>query len=99
MDIIDNYNSSNPTGRLIVNGIGIKKNKTQNKIMTSQQASAERNEKINKNEYVCDNIETGKEDFQNCPSRYNVNVIFLYIFGLILLLVILYFIFKLFYKD
>ena len=99
MDIIDNYNSSNPTGRLIVNGIGIKKNKIQKKIQTSQEAAAEKNKKINKNEYVCDNIETGKEDFQNCPSRYNVNVIFLYIFGLILLLVILYFIFKLFYKD
>lgn len=99
MNIIDNYNSFNPTGRMIVNSYGIKKNKTQNKVMTSQQASAERNKKINNNEYVCDNIETGKEDFQNCPTRYNVNVIFLYIFGLILLLVILYFVFKLFYKD
>ena len=97
---INDYIASHPTARLKINKNGtITKNKIQKKVQTSQEAAAEKNKKINKNEYVCDNIVTNKEDFQNCPSRYNVNVIFLYIFGLALILVILYFIFKIFYKD
>lgn len=90
MNNISNYIAASPTGTAIISGNTIRRNNVKKNVKTSQQASAEANEKINKNEYVCDNIDLDKEDFTNCNTRYNVHTMFIFFIGLLLICLLIY---------
>tara|TARA_Y200000002_G_scaffold217705_1_gene179601 strand:- start:235 stop:525 length:291 start_codon:yes stop_codon:yes gene_type:complete len=94
MDNIIDYIASSSTGRLNIVGSNIQSNKVQSSIKTSDEAAAERNKKVNKNEYICDNIDTSNEGFSNCNVRYNYHNNFILFFIFILSLVFLYYIYK-----
>lgn len=101
MNTISEFISSYPTGRWKIENSKATPNNVKNNIRTSEQASADANEKANKNEYVCRNIELdNKEDFRNYEKfenkecRINEGHVFTYIFILLLIMLILFFIFK-----
>ena len=90
MNNISNFIAASPTGTAIISGNTVTRNNVKKNVKTSQQASAEANEKINKNEYVCDNIDLDKEDFTNCNTRYNVHTIFILFIGFLLAFILIY---------
>lgn len=102
MDNISEFISSYPTGRWKIENSVATPNRIQKNVKTAAQASAERNEKINKNEFICDNIETDdKENFTNFNSIENFNnnrcsvttnhgSVFIYIFFLVIIILFLY---------
>ena len=104
MDNISEFISSYPTGRWKIENSVATPNRIQKNVKTSAQASAERNKKINNNEFICDNIETDdKENFtnfntiENFNNRCSVNInhgsVFIYIFFLIVIILFLYIIY------
>lgn len=98
MDNAHDFVEATPTGRSIIVGSSIRRDNVKKNVKTSQQASADANEKNNKNEYVCNNIELNKEDFSNCKVRYNEHSIFFYIIGSVLCIICLYFAYKSIFK-
>lgn len=94
MDNIIDYIASSSTGRLNIVGSNIQSNKVQSSVKTSDEAAAERNLKVNRNEYICDNIDSNNEGFSNCNVRYNYHMNFILFFIFILSLVFLYYIYK-----
>lgn len=96
MNSLNTFIASNPTGTGTIINNKVKLNHKKKNIKTSAQASADINNKINKNEYVCNNIATN-ENFSNLQVRYN-NSILIYIFFILLILLIIYIIYYLIKK-
>lgn len=64
MSDVNHFIESYPTGKWNL-GNTLQPNNITNNVKTSDQASADRNEKVNKNQFVCDNIDTKNEGFYN----------------------------------
>jgi len=104
-DIIASY----PTGRWRIQNSTAIPNKIQNNVKTSDQVAAERNKKINQNEYICQNIEVDdKENFMNkkiehfegskCVVRSNNSIFFIFIIFSLIILIFLFILYTFFFK-